>query len=290
MEAKMTNRVFLTSLASAAVVATWLTAPAVRADSCVDEAAQQLQECKAGCKEQYQVDTDNCVNRDHGCMEICRAKRADCREATGLDAAIHGCNDALYAAKQDCRAHNAAGSPELDLCIDQQQVIAFQCRDAAREAARPALVTCRRQFRACAHGCPPANPPVTPTDKRQCRADAKVARDACKAGCKEEFQFLKDACLGRDHVCMEQCRANRDSCRQPIDDRLAAAIAACNATRDQAIDNCNAGPAATRDQCIDNAQVDAFQCRDQARENERPNYQACGDQFHMCVASCGPAQ
>ena len=285
--------ILLRAFVPAAVIATWLAAPSLRADdtsSCVDDAAQQLQDCKAGCKEQYQIDRDNCNNKDHACMEICREKRVDCRDATGIEEALQACQDSLYAAKQDCRDHNPPGSQALDTCIDNQQVIAFQCRDAAREAVRSDLNACRRQFRACARVCPPASPPVTVADKLQCRSDAKLARDACKAGCKEEFQFLKDACLGRDHVCVEQCRANRDSCREPIDDRLAAAIAACNVTRDQEIQNCNNGPAETRDQCIDNAQVDAFQCRDQARENERPNYQACRDAFRTCVGNCGPAQ
>jgi hypothetical protein len=293
----MNPRTWLRSLLPAMTAVLLLGPSPVRAipvtgNPCVDDAAQARQECTAQCKEDFQTAKDNCVNKDHACMEVCRALRAECREATGLDAAIDACNDTLRAAKASCRAQHAEGTPERDACIDQAQMVAFQCRDAERSSRRSALNACRREFRACARECPPANPPVTVDDKRQCRSDAKLAHDACKAGCREEFQFLKDACLGRDHVCMEDCRARRDTCRQPVEDDLRAAKAACNATRDAAIDNCKSlYPPDTpeRDQCTDNAQVEAFQCKDAARESLRPRVQACRDQFRTCVLGCPPA-
>jgi hypothetical protein len=73
-------------------------------------------------------------------------------------------------------------------------VVAFQCRDAARERARPALKACRAQFRACAEACPPPNPPSEAIDPFQCKRDAKAAYRACRATCVEDFQFQKDVC------------------------------------------------------------------------------------------------
>jgi hypothetical protein len=289
----MTGRVLHVSLATAVVAALLCVAvPARAGDPCLDEATQEGRECKAGCKEAYQLDRDDCLGKDHVCVEVCRAERAECREATGLEAVIRQCNLTLRAARQTCRDQNAEGTPERDQCIDQAQVVAFQCRDAAREAVRQDLIACRRQFRTCARECPPANPPVTIADRRQCRIDAKTEKEACLAICQENLQFQKDACRNRDHVCVEQCRAERETCRQPVEDQLEAAIAACKATRESQVQNCENlyGPGTPeRDTCIDNAQVASFQCKDAARENAKPSFETCRDEFRACAEGCPPA-
>jgi hypothetical protein len=285
----MQKRVPIRSIVALAALALLAAAPSSWAtDSCKDEAKQGFKDCKVNSKEDYQSAKDACLNRDHQCVEVCRADRYDCRQATGFDAAIQQCDDTLAAAKTTCRANNPAGSPERDMCIDQAQVVAFQCRDSAREAAKPGLKQCRRDFVTCATACPPAAPDA-PVDPKQCKLDAQTAYKAAKAACVEDFQVEKDACRHRDHTCVEQCRADRDSCRQPTEDQLASDVAACNSTRDTAINNCKslyADGTPERDQCIDNAQVTAFECRDHANENARPGFQTCRANFQTCVQSC----
>jgi hypothetical protein len=288
----MTSRSLVGSLSSA-VLAVLVTTSVARADAaCILEAKVELRDCKTTCNEDAQVAKDACSNRDHACMEVCRAKREECRLATGIDDAFAACQATLDQAKQNCRNTHPAGSSELDACIDQAQVVAFQCRDSAREKARPALRACRAAFRECATSCPPAGPSAPPIDVTACRIQAKQDYRACKASCTEDFQVAKDACRNRDHACVEGCRSARETCDDPIRTRLDAAVAQCNAARDVAIQNCGDAfsPGSPElDQCIDNAQVDAFRCRDAAREQARPGFAGCRTNFINCVRGCPPA-
>jgi hypothetical protein len=264
-------------------------AAALAGNPCIGEARQQALECVAQCREDLQVGKDGCLNRDHECVEVCRAERDVCVEASGLEAALDQCNDVVRAAKQTCRSQNPPDSVGLDQCIDQAQVVGFQCRDAAREAAGPALDVCRAEFRDCARACPPPNPPSEVADPVQCRRDAKATYKTCKTTVREDFQFQKDACKNRDHACVEQCRADRDACREPVESQLEASNDQCGAQRDGAVQNCRAlyeDGTPEQDVCIDNAQVAAFQCRDEAREDARPGFDGCNLGFRSCAEAC----
>jgi len=279
------------SLGTVLTLAVALGAPAARGNPCIQDARGEFRDCKARCVEDFQIAKDACLNRDHQCVEVCRAKREDCREATGIDQAFAACDATLASAKQDCRTRFPEGSADRDRCIDQAQIVAFQCRDDAREQFGPALKGCRRQFRACARACGPPEQP-DPVAVAQCKDTAKQSFRTCNANCLEDFQVAVDACLNRDHACVERCRADRDGCRQPILDQLNSDIAACNARRDSDIQNCkNIFPEGSpeQEQCIDNAQVQAFECRDQARENARPGLESCRQAFRSCVQQCPPA-
>jgi hypothetical protein len=268
-------------------------ATAQAANPCIGDAKTAFVECKADCKESYQTAKDACLSRDHACVEGCRAGRAECIDATSLDEDLLVCRDALRAAKDDCRTTHAGDDAATDACIDQAQTVAFLCRKAARRAAKPAISACRSGFKACAKACPTVGDVVI--DRVLCKSDAKTAYLACKGnepgGCREEFQSQKDLCLNRDHACVEGCRADRDACRQPIEDQLDADLAACKATKTAAVANCLAlypeGP--DRDACVTAALVDAFQCRDQARENAKPGFTGCRDAFRACATACPPA-
>jgi hypothetical protein len=266
-------------------------AAALARNPCIGEARQQVLECFAQCREDLQTAKDGCLNRDHECVEVCRAERGVCVEATGLEAAIDQCIAVVREAKQTCRSQNSPGSIGLDLCIDQAQVVGFQCRDAAREAARPALDACREAFGGCARACPPADPATEVLNPRQCRRDAKAAFKACKASCRETLQFQKDVCRNRDHDCVEACRAARDTCLDPVETDLETRVTQCRTARDAAIQNCRAlfaDGTLEQDQCIDNAQVAAFQCRDEAQEAVRSGFVACSDAFRACAEACPP--
>jgi hypothetical protein len=45
---------------------------------CIDDAVGQYRECQAQCQEDYQAAKDACPNRDHDCVELCRAERDSC--------------------------------------------------------------------------------------------------------------------------------------------------------------------------------------------------------------------
>jgi hypothetical protein len=280
------------SIAAAAVVVFALSVPAAHAGPCVRAAKQAKIECKAVCLEDFQTAKDACLNRDHACVEVCRAERAVCRDDSGIDDAIAACDATLEGAKQVCRDANPPGTPERNQCIDQAQVVAFQCRDSAREAAHGALKLCRSAFKTCANACPPADPPSS-VDPVQCKADAKDAYALCKDACREDCQLAKDICHNRNHACVELCRDARDVCLQPVIDQLVSDVADCKATRDTEVQNCKdlyADGTPERHTCIDNAQVKAFQCRDQAREDARPGFEACRQDFQTCALACPPIQ
>jgi hypothetical protein len=74
---------------------------------CIGDAKSQFIECRGQCKEDYQAAKDACLNRDHECVEVCRARREECRLATGIDADLAACDATLRAAKQLCRENNA---------------------------------------------------------------------------------------------------------------------------------------------------------------------------------------
>jgi hypothetical protein len=258
---------------------------------CISAANQGYHDCKGGCRESFQLTKDTCANRDHVCVESCRADRQTCSQPI-----LNTFNTALAASavlrEQDvanCRVLYGDGTPERDTCIDNAQVAAFSRRDAAREAAHPGLAQCRRDFSACVHtNCPPLSIPDR-AGVRACKADASDVYDVCLADCQEARQLAKDTCRDRDHLCVEGCRATRDLCWAPFVTLRDAAIALCKVTRDGAIEGCPAPGQAGRDTCVDQAQVVAFQCRDAAREAVRGNLHACGTAFATCAEGCGPA-
>ncbi len=283
----MTKRSAITMVAALAIL---LGAGAARAtDPCIGDAKGGYKECKADCKEDFQVTKDGCLNRDHACVEVCRANREQCRIDSGIDAALDVCDNALSAARQVCQNTTAAGSPERDACVDVAQVTAFQCRDSARDAAKATLKQCRRDFQSCATACPVGAGPVE--DPKQCKRDGKAAYKTCGADCREDFQVQKDACRNLDHACVEQCRSDRETCKDPVRATLDAAIALCNEALAPHVQACkNAYPVGPdRDACINPWQVIAFVCRDDAREAAKPGKQACRAAFQICLEGCPAA-
>lgn len=284
-----------TSLISILAVAalTVAAAPAANAGArpCVREAKQDAKDCSATCKEDFQTAKDACLNRDHACVEVCRANRSQCRLDTGFDAAIDACNELLESARAQCQPGEGR-----DRCIDDAQVHAFECRDSARELARPLLKQCRKDFRNCAKACPAPDPATPVQDPKQCIGDAKKAANTCFAGCKEALQVAKDDCRNRDHACVEQCRAARHTCRQPVRDELSSDLDVCAGNRQSGVDDCESQFPPPRDetaaidfdQCVDGVQVTAFVCRDDAHEEARPGFVDCRNQFRDCVVTNCP--
>lgn len=125
--------------------------------ACKLDAKDVLARCVVGCREEFQLDKDTCLDRDHECVEGCREVRTECRAPilAVFEAAIEACAEARQSAVDVCRSLYAADTPERDACVDQAQLDAFACRDGAREAAKPELRVCREDFITCAQACPP---------------------------------------------------------------------------------------------------------------------------------------
>jgi len=125
--------------------------------ACKLDAKDVLLGCIATCREEFQLAKDTCLDRDHACVEACRAERSQCRApiVAVLEDALAACGEVRQTAIDTCRALYEPDTPERDACIDQAQLAAFRCRDEAREAARPGLAACRDAFRVCAQACPP---------------------------------------------------------------------------------------------------------------------------------------
>jgi len=264
--------------------------PARAKNECIADANSTAKECRSDCMEDFQVAKDACLNRDHHCVEACRAGREDCELATGLDAALAACNATQTGAVHDCRQQYAKGTPERDTCIDQAQLVGFQCRKQARNHARLAMNACRAGFRTCARACGPPTQP-DPTAVPQCKRDARATNKTCQADCREDMQVAKDACHNRDHACVEQCRLDRKNCTDPVLTQLAADIAACNADRDNKLQNCHnlyGDGTPELSHCIQDAQAQAFECRDGKREAARPQLRACRQTFLDCARACPP--
>ncbi len=286
----------LTVLTTALVLATAVLASAGQGP-CIKEAKRDAKDCGAACKEDFQSAKDTCLNRDHACVEVCRADRSQCRLDSGIDAAIDACNSVLEARRAQCRADNPEGDAR-DACIDQAQVDAFKCRDSARELARPLLAQCRKDFRSCAKACPAPAAGTPPVDVKQCLKDANTAAKACGAACTEDSQVAKDDCHHRDHDCVEQCREARDTCREPVTAILDSDLADCASTRQSGVDDCTSQFPPPRDEqqdvqfneCVDVVQVDAFICRDDAHEEAQPGYDTCKQDFRSCVDTNCPVQ
>lgn len=131
--------------------------------------------------------------------------------------------------------------------------------------------------------------PAAAGNTGQCIKAGSVEYKECKGICKEDFQTAKDACIDKDHVCVEACREERAECREATG--FDAGIDACNDVKEAAVAICKSlygSGTPERDQCIDNAQLDGFQCRDQVREDNKLELKACRTAFRTCRGVCPP--
>ena len=130
--------------------------------ACVEEARSALQECTTLCKDTFLAAKDGCRDIEHPCADGCRAIREGCVGSvlSALEACKEdNCDDLFETAIDACKVAYPKDSPERHLCIDNAQVVAFQCRDTCRETVAGDLKACRTAFKKCIKDCPPA-----PTD------------------------------------------------------------------------------------------------------------------------------
>jgi hypothetical protein len=128
--------------------------------ACVQDARNQLAGCVTLCKEGFLAAKDDCRDIYHPCADACRATRNGCvgEVLIALETCKEeNCEGPLETARDLCKVAYPKGSPERDQCIDNAQVVAFQCRDTCREGVAGDLKACRAAFKTCIKECPPAS-------------------------------------------------------------------------------------------------------------------------------------
>lgn len=268
-------------------------APAAQSCTCSDPCLQASRATRKTCLSSafgaFQVDVEGCLERDHICLDACRAEKEDCRNATGLGDALGSCVHQLVLDRADCRARYPLDSGKRERCIDRAQVKALRCRRQATSAVLDALRQCRRTFRQCALACAPG----MPLDGiAACRDDAKEARQEAVADCQADFVVSASACIDRQASCVDTCNQERGVCVEPTQAAFEAAYAACTDTRNAAVAQCQADfpdDQTALAACIETAQATAFTCRDAALEASQPGIVACTSEWAKCIAACPAA-
>ena len=125
---------------------------------CLADARAEAKTCVDLCRDDFRAAKDSCRNIDHDCAEAAREARESCVGAV-LTALVQcvttDCAD-FRAQVQTCKETYPVGDPQRDACIDNAQLLNFQCRDACRESVQlhPALKQCRDEFRTAIAACP----------------------------------------------------------------------------------------------------------------------------------------
>ena len=125
---------------------------------CMADARAEVKTCTALCKDTFQADKDSCRNVDHACADAAREERESCVGAvlTALGQCVATECAGFAADIATCRATYPVGDPNRDACIDNAQLLNFQCRDQCRESVQlhPGLKACRTEFRTAIKACP----------------------------------------------------------------------------------------------------------------------------------------
>jgi hypothetical protein len=124
---------------------------------CLADARAEAKTCVQLCRDDFRAAKDACRNLDHECAEAARELRESC--VGGVLDALAACvaeECAGFAAQiETCRATWPVGDPQRDACVDNAQLLRFQCRDECRESVQlhAALRECRVEFRAAIQEC-----------------------------------------------------------------------------------------------------------------------------------------
>ena len=253
---------------------------------CLENARGENRDCIAAAQESFRDGIDGCLERDHTCVNACRSLRQECREDTGRDAELLGCDLEAEQAKGRCRSEFPIGSRKRERCIDRAQLAAIDCRRTVRRSFRQELRQCQHGFDPCVETCGPGTPP---DGSESCKDEERQALQAALADCKTTFVATSRACANRDGACIQDCADTRQTCASPIQATLDAALTACRTAETAAVAACQAAGGPDLEQCITTAQSDAFTCRDAAVDASVPGFAACTEQFLGCVAACPPA-
>jgi hypothetical protein len=255
-------------------------------DPCFQSAKAEFRACSSSATGAFHDALDGCLERDHECVQACRTRRQDCRDATGVGAGLVACRADLAARTAHCRNKFRLGSKQREDCIDRAQVDNFHCQNDVRRHFRRALLECHRGFGQCTDGCGPGGPPG---GSKECRDAGRSAFEMVVADCHLTFQVTANACFNKDVTCVQSCADARDVCTAPTQAALESALAACLMQEVAALSACraaNPGGGTPLDQCITAAQAAAATCRDDALDAAAPGFAACVPPYVSCVHGC----
>ena len=150
------------------VIGLTLAAGSAFADStkrqCVIDATKEKKTCQQLCRDDFLASVDSCRGVDHDCADAAREARHACVSdvLTQLNQCFTTDCTTFVQLIAQCRADHPVGTPERDACVDGQQLLLFQCRDACRESVHvwAGLKTCRQEFRQDIKDCPPPPTPM----------------------------------------------------------------------------------------------------------------------------------
>jgi hypothetical protein len=254
--------------------------------TCFRVARGEARECRGSADGAFLIDRALCLDRSPVCVAACLERSQECRDATGIGQAIVTCTATLQTALARCVTNHPTAPAKRAQCVDHAQLGAFQCRNAARRAAAPALRRCTLDSVVCRRGCGPGSPPRGET---LCLDEANLKRREALRTCRRDFQVSGSACIDKDDACVQPCRDERDGCEAPIDAELGRAVGACLQQRNATIVACRAanpvGSTALAT-CEETADAAAFTCRLAARDAAAPGLAACSDAFVACIRAC----
>jgi hypothetical protein len=277
------------SLAAALLVAIFSASTAAamaKCAPCLRTVRGALGECRSSAAGAFIDARAGCLRRDPACVEACGSGELDCRDATGIGAALGMCASELQTSKGGCRTRFLTESAKRENCVNEALVTGLSCRNGARKSARPALRSCRRTFESCTKRCGPGTPPL---GFRICKARTRATFEGELAGCKGQFDVARAGCLFKNYTCVQACGDADDACTAPVTAAFTAAVGSCVAQRAAAEATCRATHPAggtSLDQCVNAAQTNAFVCRVAARDAARPGLKACVRQSLGCVRAC----
>jgi hypothetical protein len=155
-----------------------------RADAtCFQDAKGNYQSCVSQCRSDLVAARLGCRNVDPACGQACLAGRQQCLDGvqnilqTGLlpdgsslancTGGTDQCKATLQTARHACGAPCQPTDTACNECVDNAQVVAFECRDGCRDSWRtnPTVIamlqSCQSSFKACIRQCPPASSTTT---------------------------------------------------------------------------------------------------------------------------------
>jgi hypothetical protein len=153
--------------------------------TCLTNARADFRSCLTQCRSDFVDSRLTCRNVQPACGEACLAGRQTCLDnvqnilETGVlpdgsplancTGGTDECKAALQAARKACGAPCQPTDAACTGCVDNAQVVAFECRDTCRDSWRTNATviamqqSCQSSFKACIQKCPPANATTTTT-------------------------------------------------------------------------------------------------------------------------------
>ncbi len=153
--------------------------------TCLLNAKATFRGCVSQCKSDFVAARLTCRNVQPACGEACLAGRQACLDnieailqtgqvpgggtLTNCSGGTDQCTANFQTAKQACGAPCQPSDTACMECVDNAQVVNFECRDTCRTSWRtnPIVVSmlqsCQSSFKACIQKCPPANAATTTT-------------------------------------------------------------------------------------------------------------------------------